>query len=116
MEGEKSGKKMSPGQVEKLMRKDLTPDMYVTTQQIKSLFSRWATKYKNGTLKPPKDKVVGNKEMVDEEVDEEDDEEVINTEEQDDINKEYIDAVKEQVMLISEELNFQYKKDDWASE
>ena len=38
----KTGKKMSPEQVEKLLRKDLNPDQYVGVQQIKSLHSRWA--------------------------------------------------------------------------
>ena len=40
MEGEISGKKMSPEQVHMKMRKDLTPDQYVTSNQIRYLFSR----------------------------------------------------------------------------
>lgn len=40
MQGENSGKKMSPEQVHMKLRKDLTPDQYVTSSQIRSLFSR----------------------------------------------------------------------------
>ena len=40
IDGEESGKKMSPEQVHLLLRKDLSPDQYVTSQQIRSLFSR----------------------------------------------------------------------------
>ena len=53
MEGEQTGKKMSPDQVEKLLHKDFDHHQYVTSQQIKSLFSRWARQYKAGSLKEP---------------------------------------------------------------
>ena len=39
--GEEAGKKMSPEQVHLLLRKKLSTDEYVTSQQIRSLFSRW---------------------------------------------------------------------------
>ena len=40
MDGEVSGKKMSPEQVHRELRKALTPSEYVSSQQICSLFSR----------------------------------------------------------------------------
>ena len=40
MDGEVSGKKMSPEQVPLELRKVLTPSEYVSSQQIRSLFSR----------------------------------------------------------------------------
>ena len=42
MQGEKSGKKVSPKQAHLMLRKKLDPDNYVTSQQIRSLFSRWS--------------------------------------------------------------------------
>ena len=39
MKGEITGKKESPEDVEKIVRKDLKPHQYVTSQQIRSLFS-----------------------------------------------------------------------------
>ena len=41
-QGEKSGKKVSPKQAHLMLRKKLDPDNYVTSQQIRSLFSRWS--------------------------------------------------------------------------
>ena len=38
--GEESGDKTSPEQVHMLLRKELPPDQFVTSQQIRSLFSR----------------------------------------------------------------------------
>ena len=40
MSGEEQGKKMSPEQVHQQLRTKLKPSEYVTTQQIRSLFSR----------------------------------------------------------------------------
>ena len=56
MEGEKTGKKMSPEQVKKSVRKVLTPDENVTAQQVKSLYSKWAKLLKEGQLDEPKEK------------------------------------------------------------
>ena len=56
IEGERTGKKMSPEQVEKLLRKALNPGQYVTVQQIRSLYSRWAKLLKDGQLEEPKEK------------------------------------------------------------
>ena len=39
MEGEEIGNKMSPEEVELLLRKELLPEEYVSVQQIRSLFS-----------------------------------------------------------------------------
>ena len=36
-----------------LLRKDLSPSNYVTSQQIRSLFSRWSKQYREGTLVQP---------------------------------------------------------------
>ena len=47
--GEKTGKKMSPEQVKKLLRKALNPDQHATVQQIKSLYSRWAKLFKEAS-------------------------------------------------------------------
>ena len=55
MEGEVTGKKKNPEEVEKLLRKDLIPNEYVTVQQIRSLFSRWAKEHKNGKLTEPRE-------------------------------------------------------------
>ena len=44
-DGEKNGKKMSPEEVHLLLRKKLSPKEYVTTQQIRSLFSHWSMLY-----------------------------------------------------------------------
>ena len=53
VEGEESGKKMSPEQVHLLLRKDHIPSEYVTSQQIRSLYSRWSTLKRQGKLTPP---------------------------------------------------------------
>ena len=52
IDGEKSRKKKSPDEVHLLLRKDLSPQEYVTSQQIRSLFSRWSKQYREGTLIP----------------------------------------------------------------
>ena len=39
IQGEESGKKLSPDQVHRRLKKDLSPNEYVTSQQIRSLFS-----------------------------------------------------------------------------
>ena len=53
MEGEMSGKRISPEQAEEIIRQSLTPDEYVTTTQIKSMFLRWTKDYREGKLKKP---------------------------------------------------------------
>ena len=53
MDGEISGKKKSPEEAEKIIRKDLKPEEYVTSQQIRSLFSTFAKQLRDGTLKEP---------------------------------------------------------------
>ena len=50
MQGEESGKKVSPEQAHLMLRKKLEPDEYVTSQQIKSLFSRWSQMKQDNTL------------------------------------------------------------------
>ena len=56
VEGEKTGKKKSPGETERFLRTQLTPSEYVTSAQIRSLFSRWSSQLKKGTLKLPEDR------------------------------------------------------------
>ena len=53
MDGEISGKTKSPEEAEKIIRKDLKPEEYVTSQQIRSLFSTFAKQLRDGTLKEP---------------------------------------------------------------
>ena len=53
VDGEKSGMKKSPEEVEMIVRQNFKPDQYVTTVQIWSLFSRWSMQFKAGTLKRP---------------------------------------------------------------
>jgi hypothetical protein len=48
--GEETGRKVSPEDAEMEIRKQLDVSQYVTSQQIKSLFSRWSKKLRNGTL------------------------------------------------------------------
>ena len=55
MEGEVSGKKFSPEQVYLLIRKELQVSEYVTTQQIRSLFSCWSRLKKDNRLNEPID-------------------------------------------------------------
>ena len=50
MNGEQTGQKMSAEEAELEVRKQLTVSDYVTSQQIKSLFSRWSKQYRNGTI------------------------------------------------------------------
>ena len=42
MQGEEWGKEVSPEPAHLMLRKKLGPDEYVTSQQIRSLFSRWS--------------------------------------------------------------------------
>ena len=42
VQGEESGKKVSPEQAHLMLRNKLEPGSYVTSQEIKPLFSRWS--------------------------------------------------------------------------
>ena len=95
IEGEKSGKKMSPEQVEKLIRKDLPLNQYLTVKQIRSLFSRWSKQYRQGTLQEPSDNII--------------DEVVGSKEEEEEIIKENI---AEQIENVVDEFNL--NPDDWV--
>ena len=53
MEGERSGKKKSPDEAERIVRAHLSPDMFVTAQQIRSLFQIFSKQLKEGKLKVP---------------------------------------------------------------
>ena len=55
IEGEIKGKKMSPEQVEKILRQKLQVSEYVTSKQITSLFSKWHSIHRQGKLKEPTD-------------------------------------------------------------
>ena len=54
-EGETKGKKMSPEQVEKILRQKLQVSEYVTSKQIRSLFWRWSIMCRQGKRKEPID-------------------------------------------------------------
>ena len=49
-EGERTGMKKSPEEVEILVRKKFKPDQYLTVDQIKRFFSRCSAKLEAGTL------------------------------------------------------------------
>nr|XP_047142873.1 uncharacterized protein LOC124817114 [Hydra vulgaris] len=51
--GEESGNKMSLEQVHMQLRRELPPDQYVTSQQIRSLFSRFSNLKRKGKLVEP---------------------------------------------------------------
>ena len=53
VEGERTGKKKSAGEAERFLRTQLKSSEYVESDQIKSLFSRWKTQLRKGTLKLP---------------------------------------------------------------
>ena len=48
MDNEQSEKKKTPDKVHMLLRNKFQPKDYVTSQQIKSLFSCWTKEFKNG--------------------------------------------------------------------
>ena len=51
MEGENSGKKVTPGMAAQEIRQQLNRDDYATPEQVKSLYSRWSKQMRNGTFK-----------------------------------------------------------------
>ena len=55
IEGETKGKKMSPEQVEKILRQKLQVSEYVTSKQIRSLFWRWFIMCRQGKHREPTD-------------------------------------------------------------
>ena len=92
IEGEKTGKTMSPEQVQNLLRKALNPGQYVTVQQIKSFYSGWSKLLKDGQLEEPKEKENINTDEIDQGMDKNDDK---------DTDKEnYAKAIQEQVILF----------------
>ena len=50
MQGEKSNKKVTPEQAVQVIRKNLKVEDFVTSQQVKALFSRWTRLQKQGKL------------------------------------------------------------------
>ena len=92
IEGEKTGKKMSPEQVEKLLRKAINPDQYMTVQQIKYFYSRWAKLLKDGQLEERKEKENIDTDEIDQGIDNNDDE--------DNDEKSYAKVIQEQVIII----------------
>ena len=50
MQGEELGKKVSPEQAHLMLKKKLEPAKYVTSQQIRSLFSRWSQMKQDNTF------------------------------------------------------------------
>ena len=55
-EGQRTGKKKSPEEVEKLMRQNFTPANYVTVAQIKAKFNAYTTQLKKNILVDPRTK------------------------------------------------------------
>ena len=82
---------MSLEQVEKLLRKALNPDRYVTVQQIKSLYPGWTKLLKDGQLDKPKEKQNIDTDEIDQIMDNNDDED---TDEEN-----YAKAIPEQVII-----------------
>ena len=109
IDGEKSNKKMSAEQAQQLMRKDLSPEQYVTAQQIKSLFSRWAKLYREGKLKEP----VETGHQYDE-VDRESDEEYEDDEEADAAACQHEFILNEHAEDIRKGFAL-YEEDDWVA-
>ena len=70
MEGEQSGKKKSSEQVAQLIRNELDIEEYVTSRQIKSLYSRWSKLLRQGKLTDPAENSDTND--YDNQIDEED--------------------------------------------
>ena len=83
---------MSPEQVEKLLRKALNPDQYVTVQQIKSLYSWWAKLLKDGQLEEPKEKENIDTDEIENGMD--------NNNDEDTDEESYAKAIQEQVIII----------------
>lgn len=100
MEGEISGKKMRADQVEKLSRKKLEVEEYVTAKQIKSLFSRWSQQYRKGKLKEPNKKEFSSEAVPEDEFFADDDE---------DFNVYLQNQAKDIINTIS------WNKDDWIA-
>ena len=76
--------------MEKLLRKTLNPNQYVTVQQIKSLYSRWAKFLKDGQLEEPKGKKNIDTDKIDQGMDN-------NDEDTDEEN--YAKAIQEQLII-----------------
>ena len=77
--------------MEKLLRKALNPDQYVTVQQIKSLYSRWAKLLKDDLLEEPKEKENLDTDKIDQGMD--------NTDDKGTNEKNYVKAIQEQVII-----------------
>ena len=102
--GKKSGEKISPEQVQLLFRKVVQKtEEYVTSQQIRSLFSRWSSLQRQGQLKAPTDYV--SSETVEPEEDE------VEGEETSDVYHNYLVEVACDCMIwkVNEWVAFVYK-------
>ena len=53
MQGETTGRKMTPKDVHSMIRAKMEPYEYDEEHQIHALFSRWPKKYQEGTLQEP---------------------------------------------------------------
>ena len=97
MDGEKSGKKMSPEEVHLLLRRELSSNEYVKPQQIRSLFSRWSKLLRAGKLTPPSEE----NDPIEEEV---------GTNEDDDIEQYNLDLLD-----LAKEVSTEWQKSDWVA-
>ncbi|XP_065647946.1 uncharacterized protein LOC136077331 [Hydra vulgaris] len=113
MEGEVSEKKFSPEQVHLLIRKELQVSEYVTTQQIRSLFSRtsigshnllsfFSRLKKDKRLSEPIDVCITN-------VDNEEEEEIVDQDQEELANEEF----EKEFIRIAIDLSCAWHENDW---
>nr|XP_047141455.1 uncharacterized protein LOC124816344 [Hydra vulgaris] len=108
--GEESGNKMSPEQVRMQLRRELPPDQYVTSQQIRSLFSRFSNLKRKGKLVEPTTKNNENSQVNDnKEVYGKNDDFNLTGDNEDD-NK-----YKEDIANLAKEICLVWKVNDWVA-
>ena len=67
IEGEQTGKKKSPEEVEKLVRQHFaSTDQYVTVAQIRAFFSTYSRKHREGALTAPTLNLIGGNDATNE--------------------------------------------------
>ena len=99
MDGEKTGNKVSPDSAASIIRERLTVKDYVTTQQIRSLFSRWSKQLRENTLAAPHRKANARDDCTNKDSSSEDEDE------DEDGNHEDLDANDEESLHYHDELS-----------
>ncbi|XP_065683385.1 uncharacterized protein LOC124814016 [Hydra vulgaris] len=108
--GEESGNKMSPEQVHMQLRRELPPDQYVTSQQIRSLFSRFSNLKRKDKLVEPTTENNENSQVNDnKEVYGENDDFNVTGDNEDD-NK-----YEEDIANLAKEIFLVWKVNDWVA-